>query len=101
MTDLVALLIDRIGQDVDGECHLTEAEAREAASEITRLRGLVEEAKGVLGLVEKFERATATFRRAISSGNTPRTMKYGGRYDAVQFKLFKIASSLLKRLEEQ
>jgi hypothetical protein len=34
---LAELILSRIGQDFDGECHLTEWEARQAASTISRL----------------------------------------------------------------
>jgi hypothetical protein len=45
MTDneeLVGLLLSRIGQEFDGECHLTEAEARQIATLIEQLHNRVE-----------------------------------------------------------
>jgi hypothetical protein len=40
--ELVGLLLSRIGQEFDGECHLTEAEARQIATLIAQLRNRVE-----------------------------------------------------------
>ena len=48
--DVAKIIRERIHADFDGECHLTEAEARRAADEIERLReaasGVIESASG-------------------------------------------------------
>lgn len=46
MSDLIEkLILDRIGSEFDGECHLTDAEARQAAAEITSLHSQLEDAR--------------------------------------------------------
>lgn len=46
MSDMIErLILDRIGSEFDGECHLTDAEAREAAAEIASLRAQLEDAR--------------------------------------------------------
>lgn len=43
---LVELILSRIGQDFDGECHLTEPEARESADGIQSLAARIAELEG-------------------------------------------------------
>jgi len=41
MSDIVETILSRIGENFDGECHLTDEEADIAAAEITRLRTFI------------------------------------------------------------
>jgi hypothetical protein len=63
MVDIVEIITSRIGEEFDGECHLTEAEARQAAAEIAALRARCEKAEAELKYEsdrgdEWFEKAT-------------------------------------------
>lgn len=46
--DLIELLLGRIGQNFDGEAHLTEVEARSIAQALRSLQAEVERLRGVL-----------------------------------------------------
>lgn len=62
--DICQTILERIGQDFDGECHLTEAEAREAADRIESLRAQLDEARKALELEKGSREAMAAILRA-------------------------------------
>lgn len=75
MSDLVERILSRIGSEFDGECHLSEAEAREICDRITalekenaELRKALDETAEVLDLMDSDGVRAAAFNNVPEDG---------------------------------